>query len=276
MTAVYKIAKRPKDRVLVDYNQNAWGRTLASVYSVRPRPHATVSTPVTWKEVEERVSDRGLHDCGTCRRASRKSAISGSRSAARRAAGSSSRACCDAADRISRIRRPRRSRSRRSRAGRAGPTSRSGTGSAASRSATATRSTLQSKAGKPLTRYFPEMRRGGRGDHGAAVHPRRRDRDPGGRGDVVRRPAAAHPSREEPRREARARDAGRADRLRSARGGRRLAWSRQPFADRRARLEAFVRAHVPADARVKLSPSTPRLRGRRGVARGARPRRSTA
>jgi bifunctional non-homologous end joining protein LigD len=37
--------------VLVDYNQNAWGRTLASVYSVRPRPRATVSMPVTWEEV---------------------------------------------------------------------------------------------------------------------------------------------------------------------------------------------------------------------------------
>jgi bifunctional non-homologous end joining protein LigD len=36
----------------VDYNQNAWNRTLASVYSVRPKPAATVSTPVTWKEVE--------------------------------------------------------------------------------------------------------------------------------------------------------------------------------------------------------------------------------
>ena len=30
----------------------AWGRTLASVYSVRPHPAAAVSTPVTWKEVE--------------------------------------------------------------------------------------------------------------------------------------------------------------------------------------------------------------------------------
>jgi bifunctional non-homologous end joining protein LigD len=41
--------------VLVDYNQNAWGRTLASIYSVRPRADATVSTPVTWKELEEGV-----------------------------------------------------------------------------------------------------------------------------------------------------------------------------------------------------------------------------
>ncbi len=45
----------PKGRVLVDYNQNAWNRTLASVYSVRPKPEATVSTPVTWKEVERGV-----------------------------------------------------------------------------------------------------------------------------------------------------------------------------------------------------------------------------
>jgi bifunctional non-homologous end joining protein LigD len=59
LTAEYLIKKRPAGRVLVDYNQNAWGRTLASVYSVRPTPHATVSTPVTWREIEEgiRVED---------------------------------------------------------------------------------------------------------------------------------------------------------------------------------------------------------------------------
>jgi bifunctional non-homologous end joining protein LigD len=51
MTSEYRVAKRPRGRVLVDYNQNAWGRTLASIYSVRPRPLATVSTPLAWKEV---------------------------------------------------------------------------------------------------------------------------------------------------------------------------------------------------------------------------------
>ncbi|MDQ2869235.1 MAG: non-homologous end-joining DNA ligase [Acidobacteriota bacterium] len=55
VTAEYKIARRPKGRVLVDYNQNAWGRTLASIYSVRPKPQATVSVPVTWKEIDEGV-----------------------------------------------------------------------------------------------------------------------------------------------------------------------------------------------------------------------------
>jgi bifunctional non-homologous end joining protein LigD len=55
ITAEYRIAKRPKGRVLVDYNQNAWGRTLASVYSLRPTPQAMVSTPVEWKEVERGI-----------------------------------------------------------------------------------------------------------------------------------------------------------------------------------------------------------------------------
>ena len=51
MTSAYKVAKRPAGRVLLDYNQNRWGSTLASVYSIRPTPLATVSTPVTWDEV---------------------------------------------------------------------------------------------------------------------------------------------------------------------------------------------------------------------------------
>ncbi len=55
ITAEYRKAKRPRGTVLVDYNQNAWGQTLASVYSVRPRVGATVSVPVTWEEVEEGI-----------------------------------------------------------------------------------------------------------------------------------------------------------------------------------------------------------------------------
>jgi bifunctional non-homologous end joining protein LigD len=55
ITAEYRVADRPRGRVLVDYNQNAWGRTLASVYSVRPTRQATVSAPVTWEEVEAGV-----------------------------------------------------------------------------------------------------------------------------------------------------------------------------------------------------------------------------
>ena len=51
LTAIYKSANRPRGHVLVDYNQNQWGRTLASVYSVRPKHKAPVSTPVTWQEI---------------------------------------------------------------------------------------------------------------------------------------------------------------------------------------------------------------------------------
>jgi bifunctional non-homologous end joining protein LigD len=55
MTSAYKVANRPKGRVLIDYNQNAWGRTLASIYSVRPTPLASVSTPLEWSEVSRGV-----------------------------------------------------------------------------------------------------------------------------------------------------------------------------------------------------------------------------
>ncbi|HEV7179824.1 MAG TPA: non-homologous end-joining DNA ligase [Candidatus Baltobacteraceae bacterium] len=56
MTSEYKKEKRPPGRVLVDYNQNRWGSTLASVYSVRPTPLATVSAPVTWDEIEAGIT----------------------------------------------------------------------------------------------------------------------------------------------------------------------------------------------------------------------------
>lgn len=61
VTAEYRIAKRPKGRVLVDYNQNAWGRTLASIYSVRPKPEATVSTPVSWEEIQRGIRIEDFH-----------------------------------------------------------------------------------------------------------------------------------------------------------------------------------------------------------------------
>jgi bifunctional non-homologous end joining protein LigD len=43
--------KRKRAGVLVDHRQNGWGKTIASVYSVRPKPGAPVSTPLSWEEL---------------------------------------------------------------------------------------------------------------------------------------------------------------------------------------------------------------------------------
>lgn len=61
ITAEYRVEKRPPGRVLVDYNQNAWGRTLASVYSVRPKAGAPVSMPVSWDEIAAGISIDDFH-----------------------------------------------------------------------------------------------------------------------------------------------------------------------------------------------------------------------
>ncbi len=44
---------RPPEKVFVDYNQNARDHTIASAYSVRGFPDATVSTPIRWEEIDE-------------------------------------------------------------------------------------------------------------------------------------------------------------------------------------------------------------------------------
>jgi len=46
-------SKAKRRGVLVDANQNGEGKTIASVYSVRPKPGAPVSTPLRWDEVTE-------------------------------------------------------------------------------------------------------------------------------------------------------------------------------------------------------------------------------
>ncbi|MBD0329818.1 MAG: DNA ligase D [Thermoleophilia bacterium] len=49
-------AKAKRRGVLIDVNQNGEGKTIASVYSVRPKPGAPVSTPLRWDEVNERLN----------------------------------------------------------------------------------------------------------------------------------------------------------------------------------------------------------------------------
>jgi bifunctional non-homologous end joining protein LigD len=50
--------KKKRSGVLVDHRQNGWGKTIASVYSVRPKPGAPVSTPLHWEELTEDVRPR--------------------------------------------------------------------------------------------------------------------------------------------------------------------------------------------------------------------------
>jgi len=52
ITMEWHVSKRGA-RVFIDHNQNAPGKTIASVYSVRPRPGAPVSTPILWEEVDD-------------------------------------------------------------------------------------------------------------------------------------------------------------------------------------------------------------------------------
>jgi DNA ligase D len=58
-TTVWWRKDREPDKVFVDYNQNARDHTIASAYSVRGNPEATVSAPIAWDEIDD-VSPREL------------------------------------------------------------------------------------------------------------------------------------------------------------------------------------------------------------------------
>jgi len=55
-TTIERPLNKRKGRMYIDFLQNRQGQTLASAYSIRPKPGATVSTPLEWKEVK-----KGLH-----------------------------------------------------------------------------------------------------------------------------------------------------------------------------------------------------------------------
>jgi bifunctional non-homologous end joining protein LigD len=50
--------KKKRSGVLLDHRQNGWGKTIASAYSVRPKPGAPVSTPLHWSELTEEIVPR--------------------------------------------------------------------------------------------------------------------------------------------------------------------------------------------------------------------------
>jgi bifunctional non-homologous end joining protein LigD len=52
--------KAKRNGVLIDYHQNGAGRTTASVYSVRPKPGASVSMPLHWEELEDGLDRRAF------------------------------------------------------------------------------------------------------------------------------------------------------------------------------------------------------------------------
>lgn len=52
------LQKRGNKHIYLDYLQNRRGQTIASVYSLRPKPGATVSTPLLWKEVKKGLSPK--------------------------------------------------------------------------------------------------------------------------------------------------------------------------------------------------------------------------
>jgi bifunctional non-homologous end joining protein LigD len=58
VTATMAKAVRP-GKVFVDYSQNSRHKTTVAVYSLRARPRPTVSTPVSWDEVEDTAGDTG-------------------------------------------------------------------------------------------------------------------------------------------------------------------------------------------------------------------------
>jgi bifunctional non-homologous end joining protein LigD len=63
------LSRRSSKKIYLDYLQNRRGQTLASVYSLRPKPGATVSTPLLWKEVKEGLSPKDFTIYNSLKRA---------------------------------------------------------------------------------------------------------------------------------------------------------------------------------------------------------------
>jgi len=62
------LKKRGNQHIYMDYLQNRKGQTIASVYSLRPKPGATVSTPLLWKEVKPGLTPKAFNIKNTLQR----------------------------------------------------------------------------------------------------------------------------------------------------------------------------------------------------------------
>ncbi|WP_343304662.1 DNA ligase D [Chitinophaga niabensis] len=72
ITSVIRTKSQRKKKVYVDFLQNSRGQTIAAPYSARPKPGATVSTPLDWKEVNEKLDMKDFHIGNTVSRLKKK------------------------------------------------------------------------------------------------------------------------------------------------------------------------------------------------------------
>ncbi|MBK8551981.1 MAG: DNA ligase D [Ignavibacteria bacterium] len=55
-TSIERMVNKRKNKIYIDFLQNSKGQTIAAPYSVRPKPHATVSTPLMWSELKDNLT----------------------------------------------------------------------------------------------------------------------------------------------------------------------------------------------------------------------------
>jgi bifunctional non-homologous end joining protein LigD len=58
ITSIERTVSKRKEKIYVDFLQNRKGQTIAAAYSARPKPGATVSTPLLWSEVNENLDPK--------------------------------------------------------------------------------------------------------------------------------------------------------------------------------------------------------------------------
>jgi bifunctional non-homologous end joining protein LigD len=75
ITTLERSLSKRGPKIYVDYLQNSAGQTLASVYSIRPVPGASVSTPLEWKEVNHQLSPQQFTIKNTFQRIKKKGDI---------------------------------------------------------------------------------------------------------------------------------------------------------------------------------------------------------